>query len=223
MWGYLAVGVVLNVQWPVTMSRGMLPGPTSNREPSPSTLATLDDFRIREHLTPSVRSGERLCRCRRRTSQLAKSKIAFVKTPYDHWFPSALDDPDGSVHRAAIPFGVARTALLMLTPREQCYFKVPSCGSLRTSVHSRVMASPRLFRVIVPVSSIEEATVFYSAVLDQPGRRISPGRHYFGCGGTILACFDPRADGDSWDAAPNPDHVYFAVDDLEEYLRRVDG
>jgi len=85
------------------------------------------------------------------------------------------------------------------------------------------MASPRLFRVIVPVSSIEEATVFYSAVLDQPGRRISPRRHYFGCGGTILACFDPRADGDSWDAAPNPDHVYFAVDDLEEYLRRVDG
>src|SRR5260370_42033114 len=84
------------------------------------------------------------------------------------------------------------------------------------------MSSARLFRVVVPVSSIEEATVFYSAVLDQPGRRISPGRHYFGCGGAILACFDPRADGDSWDAAPNPDHVYFAVDDLEEYFQRVD-
>ena len=85
------------------------------------------------------------------------------------------------------------------------------------------MASARLFRVILPVSSIEAAAVFYSAVLEQPGIRISPGRHYFGCGSTILACFDPRADGDGWDASPNPDHMYFAVDDLDEYYRRVSG
>ena len=77
------------------------------------------------------------------------------------------------------------------------------------------MASARLFRVIVPVSSIDNAAVYYSAVLAQPGMRISPGRHYFDCGGTILACFDPRSDGDAWDATPNPDPVYFAVDDLE--------
>jgi predicted enzyme related to lactoylglutathione lyase len=83
------------------------------------------------------------------------------------------------------------------------------------------VASSRLFRVIVPVSDIEEAAAFYSAVLEQPGKRISPGRHYFGCGGAILACFDPRADGDAWDAKPNPDHVYFAVDDLETCFRRV--
>jgi len=51
--------------------------------------------------------------------------------------------------------------------------------------------------------------------------RISPGRHYFDCGGTILACFDPRADGDDWDAKPNTDHVYFAVDDLESCHGRV--
>jgi hypothetical protein len=76
------------------------------------------------------------------------------------------------------------------------------------------MPSARLYRVILPVSAIEEAAVYYAAVLEHPGMRISPGRHYFGCGGTILACFDPRADGDDWDAKPNPDHVYFAVDDL---------
>ena len=85
------------------------------------------------------------------------------------------------------------------------------------------MASARLFRVILPVSSIEEAAVYYSAVLDQPGMRISAGRHYFGCGGTILACFDPRADGDDWDAKPNPGHVYFAVDDLDVHYARVSG
>jgi predicted enzyme related to lactoylglutathione lyase len=79
----------------------------------------------------------------------------------------------------------------------------------------------RLFRVIVPVSNIDAAATFYGTVLDDPGRRISPGRHYFGCGGTILACFDPRADGDARDARPNPDHVYFAVPDLENYFERV--
>jgi catechol 2,3-dioxygenase-like lactoylglutathione lyase family enzyme len=79
----------------------------------------------------------------------------------------------------------------------------------------------RLFRVILPVSSVERAAAFYGAVLGQPGERVSPGRHYFGCGGVILACFDPRADGDPWDATPNPDHVYFAVADLDAYHHRV--
>ena len=83
------------------------------------------------------------------------------------------------------------------------------------------MASAHLFRVIVPVSSIEEGTAFYSAILDQAGNRVSPGRHYFACGPIVLACFDPRADGDPWDATPNPDHLYFAVDNLEQYFRRV--
>jgi catechol 2,3-dioxygenase-like lactoylglutathione lyase family enzyme len=78
----------------------------------------------------------------------------------------------------------------------------------------------RLFRVILPVSSVDEAARFYEQVLGFRGERVSPGRHYFDCEGTILACFDPRADGDPWDATPNPDHVYFAVDDLEAALAR---
>ena len=81
--------------------------------------------------------------------------------------------------------------------------------------------SARVFRVILPVSNIEGAAAFYSAVLGQPGVRVSGGRHYFGCGGVILACFDPRADGDDWDASPNPDHVYLAVSDLEAFYERV--
>jgi uncharacterized glyoxalase superfamily protein PhnB len=83
------------------------------------------------------------------------------------------------------------------------------------------MPSAKLFRVILPVTNIDEAAAYYAAVLDTPGRRISPGRHYFSCGQCILACFDPRADGDSWDAKPNPEHIYFAVDNLQEYFRRV--
>lgn len=80
----------------------------------------------------------------------------------------------------------------------------------------------RLFRVIVPVGDIERAARFYGKLLDHPGFRVSAGRHYFSCGDVVLACFDPRADGDAWDATPNPDHLYFAVDDLESsYARAV--
>jgi catechol 2,3-dioxygenase-like lactoylglutathione lyase family enzyme len=73
---------------------------------------------------------------------------------------------------------------------------------------------PHLHRVILPVSDIEQATKFYAAVLGAPGRRVSPGRHYFDCEGTILACFDPRADGDGYAAKPNTEPLSFAVSNL---------
>jgi predicted enzyme related to lactoylglutathione lyase len=85
----------------------------------------------------------------------------------------------------------------------------------------RPRVSLRLCRVILPVSDVAAATRFYAAVLQMPGERVSPGRHYFDCGGTILACCDPRADGDDFDARPNPDHVYLAVDDLDALLERA--
>jgi catechol 2,3-dioxygenase-like lactoylglutathione lyase family enzyme len=73
----------------------------------------------------------------------------------------------------------------------------------------------RLFRVIVPVSDIEAARQFYERVLGSPGTRVSPGRHYFDCEGTILACFDPRADGDDDDPQPHQEPLYLAVANLE--------
>jgi predicted enzyme related to lactoylglutathione lyase len=80
--------------------------------------------------------------------------------------------------------------------------------------------SIKLFRVILPVPTIEGAAKFYGQVLGFPGKRISDGRHYFRCGETILACFSPREDGDDFDLSPNPDHIYFAVDDLESAHER---
>lgn len=80
---------------------------------------------------------------------------------------------------------------------------------------------PRLFRTILPAANIELAADFYCRLFGVPGRRVSPGRHYFDVGDVILAVVDPRADGDSWDARPNQDHAYFSVRDLEAIHARA--
>lgn len=80
---------------------------------------------------------------------------------------------------------------------------------------------PNLYRVILPVTDIAEAERFYSRLFAMPGERVSPGRHYFKCGGTILACYDPQADGDPEEARPNFGHLYFAVADLEAMHARA--
>ena len=86
------------------------------------------------------------------------------------------------------------------------------------------MQTAHLYRVILPVADIERAAAFYGAVFGTPGQRVSPGRHYFSCGGTILACYDPVADcdgeQDGWRFHPLQ-YLYFAVSDLEAVLARV--
>jgi predicted enzyme related to lactoylglutathione lyase len=79
----------------------------------------------------------------------------------------------------------------------------------------------KLFRVILPVNDIERAAAFYGLLFDQTGQRVSAGRHYFDCEGAILACYDPVADGDGYDATPNPEPLYFATDDLEAIFHRA--
>lgn len=85
----------------------------------------------------------------------------------------------------------------------------------------------QLYRTILPVSDIERAARFYAAVLDEPGRRVSGGRHYFGDVGRggILALYSPADDGDrarygvEW--RPHPlQYVYFSTTDLEAARRR---
>jgi predicted enzyme related to lactoylglutathione lyase len=89
-------------------------------------------------------------------------------------------------------------------------------------LEERTMA--KLFRVILPVTDIEKAAKFYASVFGSPGARVSPGRHYFDCGGTVLACYDPVADGDGlqggWKHHPLQ-YVYFSVPDLEAKHRVV--
>jgi catechol 2,3-dioxygenase-like lactoylglutathione lyase family enzyme len=96
-----------------------------------------------------------------------------------------------------------------------------SSAAFRVDRHTSPVSEPRIFRVILPVSEIEAAARFYADVLGIRGDRVSPGRHYFPCGGTILACYDALADGDAEPVGPNPQHIYFSVDDLEAVHERV--
>jgi len=154
-------------------------------------------------------------------SKFAKTDGALTEAAKNHRLPATLNHADRRIEWTPVTFNVTRTALPHVgPPNEQGTSKC-----LLVSGPSRLTLVAYGVCQIVPrnrsVSSINEAATYYSAVLEQSGMRISPGRHYFDCGGTILACFDPRADGDAWDATPNPDHVYFAVDDLEAYHARV--
>jgi len=83
--------------------------------------------------------------------------------------------------------------------------------------------NPRLYRVILPVREIEIAVKFYSGLLETTGKRVSPGRHYVDLGGTILAIYDPEADGDpagEWKHHANQ-YLYIAVDDIGAAFRRA--
>ena len=82
---------------------------------------------------------------------------------------------------------------------------------------------PKLYRIIFPVEDINTAEKFYSEILKQKGMRVSPGRHYFNLGGTILACYDPKADGDkegNWNFHENQ-YIYISVTDLESVRNKM--
>ncbi len=49
------------------------------------------------------------------------------------------------------------------------------------------MAAPKLFRIALQVADLDQASAFYSKLLDDQGRRIRGSRHYFDCGPVILA------------------------------------
>ena len=78
---------------------------------------------------------------------------------------------------------------------------------------------PKLFRVILPVADIETAKTFYGLVLGMAGENACHPADTTSDGRTVLACYDPVADGDGleegWKDHPRQ-YVYFAVSDLDE-------
>jgi catechol 2,3-dioxygenase-like lactoylglutathione lyase family enzyme len=81
------------------------------------------------------------------------------------------------------------------------------------------MAAPKLFRIALQVADLDQASAFYSRLLDDQGRRIRGSRHYFDCGPVILALVDVTAG----DLEPKPisDYIYFAVSDLDQVYERA--
>jgi len=81
--------------------------------------------------------------------------------------------------------------------------------------------TPRIFRITLEVSNIDEAAAFYARLLGMEGKRHPGARHYFDCGGVILAVLDPTAGGLT--PTPGPKSLYFAMDDLKAVHGRAKG
>lgn len=77
-----------------------------------------------------------------------------------------------------------------------------------------VKNTPVIFRIIIPVSDVAEATDFYSRLMDLEPRAVGGGRHYFDCGPVILAILHSEK-------VPLPEYVYFSVGDLEDVFDRA--
>ena len=84
-----------------------------------------------------------------------------------------------------------------------------------------IMATTRIFRVILHVTDINAAAHFYHHLLDTTGLRVSPGRHYIPCGPVLLALVDPaREEGHA--PRPSADNLYFAVPDIDALFSRAE-
>jgi catechol 2,3-dioxygenase-like lactoylglutathione lyase family enzyme len=81
------------------------------------------------------------------------------------------------------------------------------------------MNDPRLFRVTIEVADLDHATDLYRELLAMQGERHPGARHYFDCGGVILALVDVSQGGLS--PSPGPKSIFFAVDDVEAVHTRA--
>lgn len=82
----------------------------------------------------------------------------------------------------------------------------------------------KLYRIILPVNNIDQAEKFYSEILGRPGSRVSPGRHYFNLGEMVLACYDPKADGDDYGAGwkfHENQYIYISVKNIQDVFKRI--
>ena len=71
--------------------------------------------------------------------------------------------------------------------------------------------SPKLFRVILEVADLEQASALYAELFGQEGRRLPGARQYFDCGGVIVAMLDVSQGG--MPPTPGPKALSFYVVD----------
>ena len=78
---------------------------------------------------------------------------------------------------------------------------------------------PKIFRITLEVSNLDESAAFYAKLLGIEGKRHPGSRHYFDCGGVILAVLDPTPGG--LKPTPGAKSLYFAVEDLDSVHARA--
>jgi catechol 2,3-dioxygenase-like lactoylglutathione lyase family enzyme len=78
---------------------------------------------------------------------------------------------------------------------------------------------PKLFRVTLEVANLEQAVHLYTELLGIPGKRHPGGRHYYDCGGVIVAVLDVSRG--AMPPTPGPKSLYFAVDNIEALHARA--
>jgi hypothetical protein len=72
--------------------------------------------------------------------------------------------------------------------------------------------APKLFRITIEVANLDHAAALYTELLGIPGKRHPGARHYYDCGGVIVAVLDVSRGG--MPPTPGPKSHYFAVDDV---------
>ena len=80
--------------------------------------------------------------------------------------------------------------------------------------------TPKLFRVTLEVADLDRATQLYGALFGMDGQRHPGARHYFDCGGVIVAVLDVSRGGIP--PTPGPKSLYFVVDDVDAVHARAD-
>lgn len=76
----------------------------------------------------------------------------------------------------------------------------------------------KLFRIMIPVSGLDQAARFYGSLLMLDGYRVPPAMHCFPLGATLLTCYDAHADGERV-LPPSPHALYIAVGENLMQLR----
>jgi predicted enzyme related to lactoylglutathione lyase len=79
---------------------------------------------------------------------------------------------------------------------------------------------PKLFRITLEVGDLESATQQYAELFGQAGERKPGARHYFECGGVIVAVLDVSRGG--MIPTPGQKSVFFAVDDVDAVHARAE-
>jgi catechol 2,3-dioxygenase-like lactoylglutathione lyase family enzyme len=74
---------------------------------------------------------------------------------------------------------------------------------------------PSVFRVALEVGDGARAAKFYERLLGVRGRSVGGGRHYFDCGGVIVALVEVEK------PEPTPENLYFAVSNLSTVHARA--